>query len=79
MAPFSLEKIMTDLDKFRSLMEEFGVPVKTAVPVTEPGVTQVTIKQRWDSTHPKVQGYNGYRAVFTFGYNGTFQHVGLWE
>lgn len=71
---------MTDLDKLKSLLDEWGTPY---IEDTEDGETAVILEA--DSQYQdipgkgKVVGYGSFVTHFTFDENGGFLHVGIWE
>jgi hypothetical protein len=63
---------VTDLDKLKSLLDEWEVPYEE----DEDGLTLEA--NAWDN-HAKVIGYSGFVTLVAFDENGGFSHVGIWE
>ena len=63
---------MTDLDKLKALLTEFGVGFE--VEATEDG-TSVTCSDG----RSKVSGYAGFFTSFDFDCAGKFKEMGAWE
>jgi hypothetical protein len=63
---------MTDLDKLKSLLDEWEVPY-------EEEDNAITLEaNQWDDD-AKVTGYSGFVTHVTFDENGGFRRIGIWE
>lgn len=69
---------MTDLEKLKALLTEFGVPftVETCREHDE-AETQVWVTS--DSDHEKITGYMGFFTTYEFDLSGKFLRMGAWE
>jgi len=66
---------LSDLEKLRRLLDEFGVGYQCHLGHTLSGETTVTCEAK---LHAKVRGYTGFRAEFSFR-DGSFDSMWVWE
>lgn len=69
---------MNDLVKFKTLLDSFGIKYRT-IHNTMSCSTQVSIEADDSDECAKIQGYSGFKAIFTFNHNKEFHTVGIWE
>jgi hypothetical protein len=71
---------VTDRDKLKSLLDEWGVPysedVETGLPVI---ILEADSQYQNVPGRNKIAGYASFVTHFTFDENGGFLHVGIWE
>jgi hypothetical protein len=63
---------VTDLDKLKSLLDEWKVPYDEEDNV-------ITLEADAWNNKAKVIGYSGFVTLVAFDENGGFSHVGIWE
>ena len=73
---------MTDYDRFKALMADFGVPlhetkITNTVGVKDSISLEIHADDKYDTD--KVEGYGGFVSAFVFDKNGKFVTVGVWE
>jgi hypothetical protein len=66
---------MTDLERFKELFNSVGVEFEVTK-TNEAGDHLVSLEA---GKQPKVDGYNGFAAVFMFDFEGKFRELGVWE
>lgn len=64
---------MTDVDKLKSLLDEWEVPYEE-----EDNVIMLEA-DAWRPESAKVTGYDGFVTHVTFDENGGFRQIGIWE
>jgi hypothetical protein len=67
----------TDREALEELLRRFGLtPYTGGRPEVDPPTGGEVILLAHEGG---VDGYNGFRAAFTFDDSGKFQHLGIWE
>lgn len=63
---------MTDIDKLKTLLDEWEVPYEEEDDV-------ITLEAEAWRKDAKVTGYSGFVTCVTFNKNGGFLQIGIWE
>lgn len=64
---------MTDLDKLKSLLDEWAVPYE------QDGNVIILEADPYDYSDSKVIGYTGFVTHVSFDDDGKFRRIGIWE
>lgn len=70
---------MTDLDKYKALLDSVGVSYKEEITEGTPSSTLITVQEDY-SDNGKVLGYSGFYCYWAFITDtGDFQFIGIYE
>lgn len=70
---------MTDIDRLKSLLDDWGVPHSTSNIGEVPAVLSVAVGGMGAAGSEKVTGYVGFYTSFDFAADGSFVKMGAWE
>lgn len=70
---------MTDLEKLKKLLDEFGVEYSEDKKTTEQHYKHDFIAITCVAGKKKVEGYSGFITIFEFTLDGKFIQMGAWE
>jgi hypothetical protein len=70
---------VTDYDKLRALLGEWGVPYENGTEDDGKCVTVTVGDVGRIPTNEKVTGYGGFYTSFEFSEDGSFRAMGAWE